>query len=116
PVDVILFGHQIEFGGRMTYTHDLAVTYVENSSNQISDTLEGWQELVRNHRTQHGEFKSVYARDARMTVFDTTGAITAVYKIFNCWPSAIPEVQYDGTSSNLITMGVTFKYDYVERA
>jgi hypothetical protein len=115
PVDVVLFGHQIEFGGRLTYTHDLSVTYVENRLNQISNTLEDWAEMIRDHETQHGAYKAQYQTNARLTIFDQAGAVTAIYKIVNCWPSAVPEIQFDGTGANLITMQVTFKYDYVER-
>lgn len=115
PVDVVLFGHQLEYGGRLTYTHDLSVTYVENRFNAITNLLEGWQEMIRSHQTQHGAYKRQYQADATLTIFDTAGAVTASYLIVNCWPTALPEKQFDGTGSNLITMQVTFKYDYVDR-
>lgn len=115
PVDVVLFGHQLEFGGRLTYTHDLNVTYVENRLNQISNTIEGWAEMIRSHNTQHGAYKAEYQTNARMIIYDQAGAVTAIYKIFNVWPSTVPEIQFDGTGGNLITMQVGFKFDYVER-
>ena len=71
--------------------------------------------MIRDHETQHGAYKAQYQTNARLTIFDQAGAVTAIYKIVNCWPSAVPEIQFDGTGANLITMQVTFKYDYVER-
>lgn len=115
PVDVVLFGHQIEFGGRLTYTHDLSVTYIENRMNEISRALEGWAEFIRSHETQHGNYKQQYQSNAVLRIFDQVGAVVDQYTIYNCWITQVPEVQLDGTAANAITMQATFKYDYVER-
>lgn len=115
-VEVQLFGHTLEFAGRLTYSHDLSVTLVENVRGEIQRILENWMEVVRFHKTQHGEFKSGYARDAKLTIFDNKGGTPLIYKIFNVWPSALPEVSFSGSESNIVTLGVTFKYDYYEKA
>lgn len=115
PVDVALFGHQIEYAGRLTYTHDLSVTYVENRRGQITTALDNWAEFIRDHRTQHGAYKIDYQSDATLTIFDQAGSVSLAYKIVNCWITAVPEIQFDGSASNLITMQATFKFDYVER-
>lgn len=115
PVDVILFGHQLEFAGRLTYSHDLSVTYVENRDGAVAKILEDWAEFIRSHQTQHGAYKADYQRDGRLSIFDNTGTEVRTYLIKNLWPTTVPEVQFDGTAANLITLGASFKYDWVDR-
>lgn len=113
-VEVQLFGHTTEHAGNLTYTHDLTVEYVENRQAQIHSILEAWGELVRSHDTQHGAYKSEYARDAYLRVYDQRGVKVKEYRITNVWPSAVPDTNFDGQASNLITLSVTFKYDAYE--
>lgn len=115
-VEVQLFGHTLEFAGNLTYGHDLSVTFVENVRGSILRTLEKWVEIARGHTTQHGEFKAGYSRDAVLSIFDNKGDTVLKYKIFGVWPSQLPDTQFDGTNSTLITHAVTFKYDYFEIA
>lgn len=110
-VEVQLFGHTTEHAGNKTFSHDMTVEYIENRSMQIHDILERWAELIRGTQTQHGAFKSEYARDGYLTVFNQKGEVVYVYHIKNCWPSSVPETPFDGSASNAITLSVTFKYD-----
>lgn len=115
-VEVQLFGHTLEHAGNLTYNHDMTVQYLENRKAQIQGLLEAWAEYVRSHDSQHGAYKSEYARDGYLTIFDQKGTKVKEYRIVNMWPSVVPEVQFDGTASNIITLSVTFKFDYyVER-
>lgn len=113
-VTVQLFGHTLLFAGNLSYSHDMSCTFVENVRGGIMRILERWQEVARNHRTQHGEFKAGYSRDARLTIFDNKGEAVLIYKIIGVWPSALPDVSFDGSNANLITHSVSFKYDYYE--
>lgn len=114
PIEVQVFGHTLEYAGNLTYSHDMTVEYVENRMMQITSILEGWAELIRNHETQHGGYHSEYARDAYMTVFDNKGAIVKKYRIVGCWPTQVPEISFNGSSSTLIMLSTTFKYDWYE--
>ncbi len=111
-VEVQLFGHTLEHVGNLTYSHDMTMQYLENRMAQIQTILENWAEFCRSHDTQHGAYKSEYARDGYLTIFDQKGAKVKEYRIVNMWPSQVPEVQFDGTNSTAITLSVSFKYDY----
>jgi hypothetical protein len=113
-VQVQLFGHTLVYAGNLTFSHDMSITMVENVRGGIMRCLERWAYLCRNHHTQHGEFKTGYARDAKLTVFDNKGDAALIYKIFNVWPSQVPDTQFDGTNATLITHSVSFKYDWYE--
>lgn len=110
--EVAIFGHVLQYATNKTFSHDMAVTYVENRSLQIHNILEEWSELIRGTQTQHGAFKSEYSRDGFLTVFNQKGETVAVYQVVNCWPSTVPDTPFDGTSSSIIDVATNFKYDY----
>lgn len=111
-VEVALFGHTLEYVGRKTFSHDMSVEFVENRDGQIQTLLESWAEFCRSTSNQLGAYKADYARTATLTIFDVRGETKLVYKIYGLWPSSIPEITFDGQGANLITLSVTFKYDY----
>lgn len=127
PVAVELFGHNVQYAGRLTYSHTMSVEYVEDRRAIITRTLEGWQQLCRTVLTQHGNYKKSagaaagldnltstqgYAVDAELYCYDQAGAQTALFYLHNVWPSEVPDLSFDGSGANLITMSVTFTYDY----
>lgn len=119
---VALFGHTFVYAGRKVFNHDLNVTFVENVRGTIMTTLEYWAELIRGTHTQHGRFKrgtsgvgdDGYATNGKLRIYDNPGEMVLEYTLYNLWPASIPEVQFDGTASNLITHSVGFKMDYYE--
>lgn len=111
-VEVQLFGHTTEHAGNKTYGHDLTVEYVENRKCQITRTLENWAEMIRSTQGQHGAYKAEYARKGYLTVFDQKGMAVDEYVIEGMWPGTVPDTQFDGSSSQLISLSATFKYDY----
>jgi hypothetical protein len=119
-VEVALFGHTLQYVGRKTFSHDMTVEFVENRNGVIQQTLEGWAEFCRATQTQLGNYKGGsttqaaggYARTGILDVYDVTGLLKMQYQIVNLWPSSVPEVAFDGSSATLITLSVTFKYDY----
>lgn len=112
-VEVQLFGHTVEHAGNLTYNHDMSVQYLENRKAQILSILERWAEYAKSHDSQHGAYKSEYARDGYLKIYDQKGNTVKTYRIVNMWPSQVPDVQFDGSNSSIITLGVTFKFDYV---
>lgn len=110
--EVQLFGHTLEFATNKTFSHDMSTEYVENRSMQIHSIIEKWCEFIRSTQGQTGAFKSDYARNAVLSVFDQQGNIVNDYVIVNCWPTGVPESPFDGSASNLISVAVSWKYDY----
>ncbi len=109
-----LFGHTVEFAGRLTYSHTMSVEYVENYQGSITRALEKWQELIRSHRSQHGSFKADYTVTADLNIYDQTGELSLNYRVFNMWPTEVPELAFDGSSATALSVGATFSYDYYE--
>jgi hypothetical protein len=107
-----LFGHTVEFAGRLTYGHTMSVEYVENYRGTITRTLESWIEISRAHDTQHGQFKSAYSTTAQLTIFDQTGQPSLTYAIYGIWPTETGELSFDGSSASNLSVSATFSYDY----
>ncbi len=115
PVEAQLYGHTIEYAGNLTYGHDLAVSYIENSRMDNTVIMEDWSEYVKSHKSQHGAFKAQYAVPGYLTVFNIDGSVVREYVIYNCWPAQVPDTAFDGSSSSLLTLDMSFKYDWYER-
>lgn len=115
PVEVSLGGYSLMYGGRQTYTHDLSITFVETKDLLIINTLSGWMDYSRNKRTQIGHLKKDYATTANLFVYKQDGSIASTYQLSNVWCNSLPEVQFDSSSANLITVGASFQYDWWER-
>lgn len=111
-VEVQVFGHTLEFAANKTFSHDMSVEYVENRQAQITTLLENWAELIRATETQTGGYKSEYARSGYFTIFDNKGKTVREYEIHGLWPSAVPDLSFQGSSSSIITLSVSWKYDY----
>jgi hypothetical protein len=116
-IEVVIFGHTLEYAGQKTFGHDLTTELVENRMAQITNILEKWGELCRSTTGQHGSYKNTgsdngYARDGYLTIFDQAGAIVKEYVVHNCWPSSVPDLSFSGSSVSNITLSVGWKYDY----
>ncbi len=111
-VEVQVFGHTLEFASNKTFNHDMTIEYVENRKAEVTTTLENWADLIRNTESQHGEYKAGYARSGYFTIFDNMGLTVREYEIFQMWPSVVPDISFNGSSSSLITLSTTFKFDY----
>lgn len=115
-VPVELFGHSVQYAGRLTFSHSMSIEYVEDRRAIITRSLETWQRVARTVERQHGSFKKSkgqgYCTDGILYVYDQEGNITTQFTIYNMWPSDVPDISFDGSAANLITAGVTFTYDY----
>ena len=114
-VEVELFGHKVMHASRRVWSNDMSIEYIEDANGSITTQLENWAEVIRETETQHGAFKADYAVDAIFTIYDQPGNTVMEYKIINCWPSQVPDLQFDGTGGQNLTLSASFKFDHVER-
>lgn len=115
-VEIELFGHKVMHAAKRMWSNDMSIEFIEDSKGSITEQLEGWAEFIRAAETQHGAFKAEYAVPATFTIFDQKGNKVMEYKIINCWPSQVPDLQFDGTGGQALTLQASFKFDHVERS
>lgn len=114
-VEIELFGHKVLHGAKRTWSNELSIEFVEDNKGTITKALEDWSEYIRGTDSQHGEFKEQYAKNATFIIYDQKGEKAMEYDLFNCWPSQVPDLQFDGTGGANITLSASFKFDHVKR-
>jgi len=106
-----LHGAETVSAGRQTFTHTLAVTYLETRDMTTRDAIRQWMDFTRNVRTNSGNFKSSYATDAKILMYDDAGTTVRTINIRSMWPQEMPDVALDGATSTAVNIAVTFQYD-----
>ena len=109
-----LFGHKVLHVGRKTFSHSMSISFHESYDAFINRALERWSEEGRKTKTQHGKFKRDYVATGTLTTYDQTGAVAQRWKVYNMWPTEVPEAQFDGSGGTAMTADATFAYDYYE--
>lgn len=113
--EVELFGHKTLYAGRKTFSNSLSISFHESYDAEMTTALEDWSERCRNTDRQTGSFKRDYAVTGTLTVYDPTGSRAKQWDIYNCWPTEVPDMQFDGAGGTALTVDATFAYDYYER-
>lgn len=114
-VEVELFGHKVIHAAKREWSKELPIEFIEDHRGGITRQLEDWAEFVRAKDSQHGNFKRDYAVDAIFKIYDQTGAVAMEYKISNCWPKQVPDLQFDGSGGQIVQLSASFGFDHVER-
>lgn len=114
--EVPLHGHVMYFRGRKTFPRTLSVTYVEDRTMDTTRQIESWLEFIVGTRSgTSAGYKRAYALDgAELITYDNTGTEVKAAKFFGLQPQDKPDVQYDGSSTQLMAINVNFVYDYYE--
>lgn len=113
--EVELFGHKTLHAARKTFSNSMSISWHESYDAAINLALEAWSETCRSTDTQSGTFKSEYAVTAVLTIYDQMNREAVSYNIYNCWPTEVPDAQFDGAGGTAMTVDATFAYDYYKR-
>tara|TARA_B100000214_G_scaffold357534_2_gene317267 strand:+ start:73442 stop:73954 length:513 start_codon:yes stop_codon:yes gene_type:complete len=107
-----VFGHTVRHAGKNTVTGSMSAEFAENSEMAIYKPLEQWVNYCRDHESQLGNFKADYAVTGTFRIFKQDGSEAAVYEIFGVWPKTVPDLSFDGSSSQALPVAVEFSFDY----
>lgn len=109
-----LFGHKTLHAARKTFSNSMSISFHESYDAIINRTLERWSETARKTQTQSGTFKAGYTTTATLNTYDQTGAKAQSWRIYNVWPTEVPDAQFDGAGGTAMTVDATLAYDYYE--
>jgi hypothetical protein len=112
PIDVPFRGRPIKLAGERVF-QNWNVTIINDNDFLIRNALERWSKGVLDHRTVTGLLEPLsYERDLIVQQLDRNDNEIKTYKMFNCWPQAISEIQLDyGASTNIEEFQVEFSVD-----
>jgi hypothetical protein len=112
-VEVPLHGVNLVYGGRKTYSHSIATTFLETSDWATREKFRRWHQM-RDWVNNSGMLASAYKVNAQVVVYNDIPAVTKTCAVTGLWPDVINEVALDGSASNLITLAITFAFDFWE--
>lgn len=110
-VMVSLHGVEVKYAGREVFTHTMDVTYLETRDMGTRDALRNWMETARNVRNNTGGYKSEYATQANLQLYDDTGAVVRTIVMDGFFPQNLQDAALDGSNSTPVNVSVSFFYD-----
>lgn len=113
-MEVPLHGAQLNFAGRVTMPRTMSITYAERSDLLVTNTIRRWMGFQRGMISGVSRgYKKDYAVDGAVCYkYDTTGKVVDTCVFYGLMPEDLPDVQLDGSSTNLWTVSVSFRYDF----
>jgi hypothetical protein len=108
---VSLHGVDVKYAGREMYTHTLSVVYLETRDLGTHRAISAWLDLQRNARNNTGSYKTEYATEANLQLYDDTGAVIQTIKLDGFFPQNMDDSALDGSNSTPVNIAVTFVYD-----
>lgn len=115
-VTVALHGVEVNFAGRQIYQKTFTATFIETRDTGTRTAIRGWIEFARNNRTNQGNYKSDYAVDLEMTLYDDIPNVVQRTMLRSAFPINLDDSNLDGGNSGILTYNVTFSYDLHEEA
>jgi hypothetical protein len=106
----------IKYNGKLTYSHTLEMTFIENEDRETFEALYEWCQDIVHDSEGIGSGDAEIKRDIYITLLNTAGAINKTIKLIGCWPENVadnPLVSEEGTGGMPFT--VTMAYDRWER-
>jgi len=115
-VTVPLHGVELIYAGRKVYSHSFNSTFMEASDWSTRSQFYAWSEATRSWINNSGSFASAYKVNAQLVVYNDLPQVSRTITVYGMWPAEVNEVELDGSASNLITLNITWSFDYVADA
>jgi len=110
PTVVALKDVEVSFALRQTWPKTLSCTFLEVRDMTTRDAFLAWAKFAKNMRTGVGAYKSEYAIDVIMELYDATDSVIRIVKLLSAWPSEVGELGLE-SPGNPGYLPVTFTYD-----
>lgn len=108
-----LDGYDISDAGRIPGPRSWTTTFVEGTDAQIIERVDSWQKLIFDPETGVQASRTDYKRTATLEIYGNNKEVTATREIIGIWPQAVADLQFDKTSSEGVTLDVTWAFDYM---
>jgi hypothetical protein len=113
-MEVALHGVSLQYAGRRIYTHTLNATFLETADWSTREKFKRWHDEMRSWTNNSGSIAAAYKVNAQIVVYNDIPEVVRTCNIIGLWPETVTEVPLDGSASNLITLQISFRYDYWE--
>ena len=99
----------IDFPGKLQYTHEWPVTFVEGEDRKILQDVYDAMNNIIDDRTNLGQVS--YKRDIYMNLLNQDGTIAKKIKFVGTFPLRLANVNMDYASDEPVRFTVTFNFD-----
>lgn len=113
-VEVTLHGVTLKYAGRTTYSHDMALTFIETRDVYVMTRLKGWLAYSRDIINTAGTYKSQYAATSFIYMYDDALNVVSTVKLFNSFLKTMDDITTDGTASTPLEVNATISYDWTQ--
>jgi|SRR5471030_1405652 len=110
-VEVPLHGVQLIYAGRKTYSHSISATFLETSDWATREKFRRWH-TMRDWVNNSGMLASAYKVNSQVVVYNDIPAVTKTCSVTGMWPDVIAEVALNGAESGLVSLSITFAFDF----
>lgn len=112
--EAALHGHVKKFRGRKMYPRTVTAAFYEDSTFGTINKLRQWNEFIAGSESGNSQgFSGDYTIEAELLVYNTVGQVINRTVFENFAVQEIPDVQFDGSSSQGVSVSVTFTYDRI---
>lgn len=112
-VEVSYQNRKIKLAGDRTYEEWTITVYNDVTHSTRLQFLDWQAQAVAMGKSISGQTPNAYKRTGLVRQFDRAGEETAVYNIYDCFPTNVGEISLDWETNNEVqTFEVTFAMDY----
>lgn len=115
-VAVPLHGVELQYAGRKTFSHSFQSVFMEASDWSTRSQFYSWSEATRSWINNSGTFASAYKVNAQIVVYNDLPQVSRTINVWGMWPEQVADVALDGANSTLVTLDITWSFDYVTDA
>lgn len=117
PIDVPFRGRIAKIAGEKQFMN-WNITVLNDNDFLIRNALEVWSKGILDHSSTNGRLAPAsYTSDLIVQQLDRNDIVLKEYKMFNCFPQVVQEIQLDfGATTNIEEYPVEFSVDYWETA
>ena len=101
----------VRFAGKQDWEPVTLVWYDAQQSPDVSRGIYQWIETVVNMQSIKVAHPSLYKRTAALLMLDGAGQTSEKWTMIGTWPSAVNWQELDYTSTDLMTIEATMRYD-----
>ncbi len=112
PVTTSLDGFDITDAGKVSGALTWTCTFAEGTDIQVIRKMQNWQDIVYNPETGVQATRDEYKRVATIEMYNNAKETSLVRTIKGVLTQAIDDITLDKSTSDNVTVGVTFSYDY----
>lgn len=109
-----LGGHTVTDPGKTSGPRIWTTTFAETTDNSIIQRINSWQQVCSNEATGVQGTRADYWRNARVELLNNAKEVTLTRQLIGIWPQDMTDMSLDTGSSDVVTLDVTWEFQYHE--